>query len=67
MLISELVKTRKQGYAIDNEECELGARYIATPIRDYTNKIITSISVSDPTSRMTMDKIKGAFLCQVRS
>lgn len=56
-LLAELDKTRKRGYAIDDEECEIGARCIAAPVKDYTGKIIASISVSGPVSRMTMHKI----------
>ena len=56
-LISELAKVKEQGFALDDEECEIGARCIAAPIRDYTGKNIAAISVSGPTSRMTMSKI----------
>lgn len=56
-LLAELAKVKNQGYALDNEECEIGARCIAAPIKDYTGKIIAAISVSGPTSRMTMEKI----------
>lgn len=54
----ELDKIKKQGYAFDNEECEIGARCVAAPIMDYTGKIIAGISVSGPTSRITWDKIE---------
>lgn len=53
VLRAELEKIRAQGYAFDNEECEVGARCIAVPIRDYTRKIKAGISVSGPAVRMT--------------
>ena len=56
-LILELKKVRSQNYAFDNEECELGARCIAVPIKDYTGKIVASMSVSGPSSRLTFNKI----------
>lgn len=56
-LLEELNKVKLQGYALDDEECEMGARCIAAPIRDYTGKIIAAISVSGPTIRMTHEKI----------
>lgn len=56
-LLSEISKIRRQGYALDNEECELGARCIAAGIKDYTGKIVAGISVSGPISRMTAEKI----------
>lgn len=56
-LIEELRKVRNNNYAIDDEECEIGARCVAAPIRDYTNQVIAGISVSGPTNRMTMKRI----------
>lgn len=56
-LIRELEKIKIQGYAIDDEECELGARCISAGIKDYTGKYIAGISVSGPTTRMSMEYI----------
>ena len=52
-LLRELDKIRGNGYAFDNEECEIGARCIAFPIYDYTGKIISGFSITGPTSRLT--------------
>lgn len=49
----ELEKIRRRGYAYDNEECELGAFCVAAPVRDYTGKVIASMSVSIPTNRFS--------------
>ena len=43
---------------MDNEECELGARCVAAPIRDYTGRIVAGISVSGPLSRLPMTDIE---------
>lgn len=43
---------RREGIAMDDEECELGVRCVAAPIRDYTGRVVCSISVSGPASRM---------------
>ena len=56
-LRNELEKVKKQGFAIDDEECELGARCVAAPIRDFSGKVIACISVSGPTSRITWEKV----------
>lgn len=56
-LMAELEKVRIQGYAMDNEECEIGARCISAPIRDYTGLVTASISISGPTSRMTAERV----------
>jgi len=52
--LSEELKTiRQQGYAIDNEECEVGVKCIAVPVWDYTNTIVAAMSLSAPTSRLS--------------
>lgn len=53
VLLEELEKIKNEGYAVDNEECELGARCIAAPIKDYSGKIVAAISISGPSFRMT--------------
>lgn len=57
-LLIELEKIRNQGYALDNEECELGARCLSVGIKDYTGKIVAGISVSGPVTRMSMSYIE---------
>lgn len=56
MLEAELAATRQRGYALDDEECELGARCVATPILDFQGKIVAAISISGPISRMTLQR-----------
>ncbi|MCP1225955.1 IclR family transcriptional regulator C-terminal domain-containing protein [Sebaldella sp. S0638] len=56
-LQKELVLVSQQGYAIDNEECEIGAKCVAVPITDYTSKIIATISITGPIFRMSDEKI----------
>lgn len=58
-LLKELEKIKNQGYALDNEECELGARCLSVGIKDYTGKYVAGISVSGPTTRMTMEYISN--------
>lgn len=58
-LLAELTQVRKQGYAYDREETELGACCIAAPIRDYRNRTIAGISVSGPSLRMTPEKMEA--------
>ncbi len=49
---------RKLGYALDDEENELGVRCIATCIRDYKGTPKYAFSISAPTSRMDDTRIK---------
>jgi len=55
-LENELAMIRSQGYAIDNEENELGIRCVGAPIFDYTGKPIGAISVSAPIDRMDEER-----------
>lgn len=58
-LTEELEKIRIQGFALDNEECEIGARCVAAPIRDYTGRIVACMSISGPASRITMERVQN--------
>ena len=58
-LMNELKIVSEAGYAYDNEECEVGMRCVATPVYDYTGKIIAGLSVSGPSIRMTGDHLKN--------
>ena len=63
----ELEKIGKNGYAIDDEECEIGVRCIAAPIYDYQQKIVAVVSLSGPISRMTnlrMEKELIPLVCE---
>ena len=53
VLFSELARIRKLGYAVDNEEHELGVKCIASPIISYSNEVLGSVSISGPASRIT--------------
>ena len=52
-LVLELKKIRKLGYAFDNGECETGARCVACPVKDHTNKTAAGISITGPDHRLT--------------
>lgn len=54
----ELELIRERGYAIDEQENELGVRCIAIPLLDYTKRACGAISVSGPVGRMTDETIK---------
>ena len=58
-LKEELRMIREQGVSYDNEECEIGVRCIAVPIRDYTGKTVAGLSISGPTSRITKELISS--------
>ncbi len=51
-LLEELSIVRKCGYAIDDEELEIGLTCVAAPIFDFDNEVVASISLSGPTPRL---------------
>lgn len=55
-LLRELEKVRQEGYAIDDEEFEVGLRCVAVPISIY-GRVVGALSCSGPTSRMTNDLV----------
>ncbi len=49
----ELDRVRERGYAIDNEENELGIRCIGAPIFNHEGYPVGAVSISGPSSRIT--------------
>lgn len=57
-LSDEFNKIRKNGYAIDNEEQEIGLFCIGAPILDKKGNAVAAISMSGPTVRMKKDDME---------
>lgn len=58
-LKKELVGVREKGYAIDNEEQEVGLYCIGAPIFGKNNNAIAAISMSGPTARMKNEDLNN--------
>ena len=56
-LRKELERIRIAGYAVDDEEHHPGVRCVAAPIRDYSGKVIASLSISGPALRISTEAI----------
>jgi DNA-binding IclR family transcriptional regulator len=55
----ELVKIRRQGFAVDDEEATLGARCVAAPILGADRGAIAAVSVSGPITRITVSHVSA--------
>ena len=56
-LLKSLEKVRRRGYAIDDEEIELGVRCIGAPVFNQDHRAIAALSVSGPTLRITVQSV----------
>jgi DNA-binding IclR family transcriptional regulator len=50
-LLQDCIAAKKHGYALDNEEAELGVGCIGTLIRDASGHVVAGLSVSAPIER----------------
>lgn len=51
-----------QGYAIDDEEMDVGVKCVGAPIRDYTRRIIGAVSISGPSMRFTDERLEKELI-----
>ena len=71
-LIDEINLIRARGYAIDNEESEVGLYCIAVPIKPDDGPALAAISISGPTVRMVASQeriitsLKEASACIIK-
>jgi DNA-binding IclR family transcriptional regulator len=57
-LLAEIERVRQTGYALNNEESEIGARYIAVPLYDHEGNVIGALNVGAPVARLTDDRVE---------
>lgn len=57
-LMEEIDVIRRAGYALDNEENELGVRCIAASVPGYNGRVSNAFSISAPVSRMLDERIR---------
>ena len=61
-LMQEIERVHSQGYALCDQELELGLRSIAVPIQDRSGRTVAAMSLSIATSRMDMAHILEQLL-----
>ncbi|MDD3840743.1 MAG: IclR family transcriptional regulator [Clostridia bacterium] len=59
VLRMELDSIKQRGYAVDNEENEVGVRCVSAPIFNRIGKTDAAISISGPAIRVTEDKVEA--------
>ena len=56
-LRAELAEIRRCGYAVDEQEFELGLACIAAPVHDATGRVVAAVAISGPSSRVDEHRI----------
>jgi IclR family pca regulon transcriptional regulator len=57
-----LAKVRQQGFAINDEELELGLRSIAVPVRGASGKVLAALNVGAQAARVSTAQMEQEFL-----
>ena len=59
VLKKELEKVRNEGFAVDDEELNLGIRCIGAPVLNHQNIIVAAISIAGPSVRLTRKRLNA--------
>ena len=66
-LRKNLEQVRRQGYALDDEEFDLGVCCIAVPVFDHSGRVVGSIGISGPATRITARQLPNLAACVVEA
>lgn len=61
-ILGEIRRIRQSGYALNDEEIEVGLRVIAVPVRDAGRNVVASMCVSTYSSRYEVEQLTEKFL-----
>lgn len=61
-LRAELQRVRKQGYAIMDQELEVGLRTVAAPVRDGDGTVVAAVNIPVHASRNSVDSVRRDLL-----
>jgi len=66
-LFERIKLVRNRGWAIADQELEIGVRSIACPIKDKSGKTIAALNISGHASRVSKDEMQEKFLPHLKS
>ena len=61
-LTAELDQVRSHGYAINDQELELGLRSIAVPVFNHRNQVVAAINIGAPVAHVSVEELRDRFL-----
>ncbi len=62
-----LVSVRREGYALVDQELELGLRSMAVPVQNHLGRVIAAINVGAHGQRVSMQDMQTRFLPYLRA
>ncbi len=66
-LIRALAEVRRQGYAIIDQELEIGLRSIAVPVKDAAGTCVAAINVGTQSARVSVAEMQARFLAPLQA
>lgn len=66
-LLVEIEQVRQQGYALIDQELEIGLRSIAVPLHDAQGRVVAAINVGAQAERAAIETMRDAFLPRMRA
>ncbi len=64
-IVVELEKVAKRGWALNDQELEIGLRSVAAPIRDSTGRTVAAINISTPVGRTNLKELREELVPQL--
>jgi IclR family pca regulon transcriptional regulator len=64
-ILTELEKVAKRGWALNDQELEIGLRAVAAPIRDSTGRTVAAINISTPVGRTNLKELRDELVPQL--
>jgi IclR family transcriptional regulator, KDG regulon repressor len=57
-IVQVLDEVRQSGYALDDEESEVGMRGLAAPVRDASGRVVAAVGLTAPMQRLTKKELR---------
>ncbi|MBD0322378.1 MAG: IclR family transcriptional regulator [Aldersonia sp.] len=64
-LRAELRRIAEDGFAVVDQELEVGLRSLAAPIRDHTGTVVAAVNISTHAARYTSDAVRNKLVPEV--
>lgn len=65
-LRDEIRRAGEQGWAIVDQELEIGLTGVAAPIRDHAGRVVAAVNVSAHSSRRTLDDLAEVYVPEIQ-